>query len=332
MKIAIIGAGSWGTALSNLLANKGLEVSLWVREPQLYEELIKKRENTWFLPGIKLSKNINFSLNLCETVKHTKHILIAVPSQFVRDVLKRLRPHLDQRPVIICASKGIEILSLKPMSSVVYEELKDKMPIYAILSGPSFAKEVAQNLPTAVTIGCEDAETAKELQEMFFTPNFRVYTNKDYIGVELGGAIKNVIAIAAGICDGLGLGTNARAALITRGLAEMSRLGKAMGADERTFMGLSGLGDLVLTCTGELSRNRQLGLKIAKGEDLNTILKNTKMVAEGVSTTKALYLLGRQKNIELPITEQVYKVLYEKKDPKEATKELMTRTLKEEFY
>ncbi len=332
MKIAIIGAGSWGTALSNLLANKGLYVSLWVRERELYEELIEKKENTWFLPGFKLNKRINFSLSLSDTVKNTKYILIVVPSQFVRDILKKLRPYLEQNPIIICASKGIEILSLKPMSSVVYEELKDKKPVYAILSGPSFAKEVAKELPTAVTVGCEDIETAKKLQELFSTPTFRVYTNKDYIGVELGGAVKNVIAIAAGICDGLGFGTNARAALITRGLAEMSRLGKAMGADEKTFMGLSGLGDLVLTCTGQLSRNRQLGLKIAKGENIDDILKNTKMVTEGVTTTKALYLLGKQKKIELPITEQIYKVLYEGKDPKEAAKDLMTRGLKEEFY
>ncbi len=332
MKIAVIGAGSWGTALANLLANKGLDVHLWVREPELFEELNKKRENTWFLPDVKLNTSIKFHLDFASTLKNVSYILIVVPSQFVRDILKHIRPYLPQNPVVVCASKGIEVLSLKPLSYVVEEELKDKSPIYAILSGPSFAKEVAMGLPAAVTIGCKDLEIAKNLQEVFSTSKFRVYINKDYIGVELGGAIKNVIAIAAGICDGLGLGTNARAALITRGLAEMSRLGKKMGADERTFMGLSGLGDLVLTCTGGLSRNRQVGIKIAKGEKLEDIIKSTKMVAEGITTTKALYMLAKQKDVEVPITEQVYLVLYKGKDPKKAAKDLLSRTLKEEFY
>ncbi len=332
MKISVIGAGSWGTALANLLANKGLNVHLWVREPELCEEIIEKKENTWFLPGIKLNENLLPSTDIASVVKETRYILLAVPSQFLRGILKFMKPHLTSNPIVVCASKGIEISSLKPLSSVVKDELKDLNPIYAILSGPSFAKEVSLGLPAAVTIGCVDSNVAKKLQKIFSTSNFRVYTNKDYIGVELGGAIKNVIAIAAGICDGLGLGTNARSALITRGLAEMSRLGKTLGAQEKTFMGLSGLGDLVLTCTGDLSRNRQVGLKIAKGEKLNDILQGTKTVAEGVTTTKALYILAKKKNIEIPITEQVYLVLYEDKNPKEAAIDLMTRNLKEEFY
>ena len=331
MKVGVLGAGSWGTTLANLLAKKGYDVFLWVRERGLLDDIQKTGENTFFLPGIKLSENIRFSNSLHEVAKDRNFILIVVPAQFVRHTLREIKQVLKDRQIIICASKGIEVGSLKTMSQVVFEELGEKNPTYAVLSGPSFAKEVSLGYPTAVSLGCEHSDVASEIQRIFSTERFRVYTNTDYRGVELGGAIKNVIAIGAGICDGLGFGYNPRAALITRGLAEMSRLGMALGARKETFMGLSGLGDLVLTCTGDLSRNRQVGLKIGRGEKLEDILSNMKMVAEGVKTCKALYSLGRLKGVEMPITEQVYKILYENKDPKTAVEELMLRKLKPEY-
>ena len=331
MKIGVLGAGSWGTTLANLLAKKGYDVILWVREKELLEQIYKTRENIWFLPGIKLSEDLSFSNSLPEVVKDKDYILVVVPAQFVRSTLSSIRDRLKKNQIIICASKGIEVGSYKTMSQVVFEELKEIDPIYAVLSGPSFAKEVSLNYPTAVSLGCEIQEIGNDIQQLFSTRWFRVYTNTDYRGVELGGAIKNVIAIGAGICDGLGFGYDPRAALITRGLAEMSRLGVALGAKKETFMGLSGLGDLVLTCTGDLSRNRQVGLRIGRGETLKDILNNMKMVAEGVKTCEALYELGRSKAVEMPITEQVYKILYKDKDPKTAVEELMLRDLKSEY-
>ncbi len=331
MKIGVLGAGSWGTTLANLLAKKGYDVILWVREKELLEQIYKTRENIWFLPGIKLSEDLSFSNSLPEVVKDKDYILVVVPAQFVRSTLFSIRDRLKKNQIIICASKGIEVGSYKTMSQVVFEELKEIDPIYAVLSGPSFAKEVSLNYPTAVSLGCEIQEIGNDIQQLFSTRWFRVYTNTDYRGVELGGAIKNVIAIGAGICDGLGFGYDPRAALITRGLAEMSRLGVALGAKKETFMGLSGLGDLVLTCTGDLSRNRQVGLRIGRGETLKDILNNMKMVAEGVKTCEALYELGRSKAVEMPITEQVYKILYKDKDPKTAVEELMLRDLKSEY-
>ena len=331
MKIGVLGAGSWGTTLANLLAKKGYDVILWVREKELLEQIYKTRENIWFLPGIKLSEDLSFSNSLPEVVKDKDYILVVVPAQFVRSTLSSIRDRLKKNQIIICASKGIEVGSYKTMSQVVFKELKEIDPIYAVLSGPSFAKEVSLNYPTAVSLGCEIQEIGNDIQQLFSTRWFRVYTNTDYRGVELGGAIKNVIAIGAGICDGLGFGYDPRAALITRGLAEMSRLGVALGAKKETFMGLSGLGDLVLTCTGDLSRNRQVGLRIGRGETLKDILNNMKMVAEGVKTCEALYELGRSKAVEMPITEQVYKILYKDKDPKTAVEELMLRDLKSEY-
>jgi glycerol-3-phosphate dehydrogenase (NAD(P)+) len=232
--------------------------------------------------------------------------------------------------VIVCASKGIELDSLMTMSQVCDEVLSGLKPRFAMLSGPSFAYEVIREMPTAVTLACKDKKAGKEVQEALSCPYFRVYTSTDVRGVELGGAIKNIVAIAAGVADGLGFGGNARAALITRGLHEMSRLGKAMGGERQTFMGLSGMGDLVLTCTGDLSRNRQVGLHLAKGRKLLDILGEMKMVAEGVKTTEAVFDLGRKLGVEMPITEQVHAILYEDKDPSQAVRDLMTRALKDE--
>lgn len=332
MKIGVLGAGSWGTTLANLLASKGYNVILWVREEGLLEEIKKKRINTWFLPEIKLNSNLCYTNSLKEAVIDTDFILIVVPAQFIREVVREIGPYLTKNKIIVCASKGIEVGSLKTLSQVIFEELSGLEPIYGVLSGPSFAKEVSLGYPTAVSIGCDHKQVCERLQKIFSTKTFRVYRNEDYRGVELGGAIKNVIAIGAGICDGLGFGYNPRAALITRGLAEMSRLGVMMGAKKETFMGLSGLGDLVLTCTGDLSRNRKVGLRIGRGEKLNDILNSMKMVAEGVKTCEALYELGRKKGVDMPITTQVYKILYEDKDPKSAVEELMVRDLKPEYY
>lgn len=331
MNIGVIGAGSWGTALANMLSSKGYNVFLWVREVELFDELTTKQENTWYLPGIRLDSKLYFSSSLKEVVSNKDFLLFVVPSQYTRAILEETKPFLRKNEIVVCASKGIELNTLKTMSEVFFDTIGDLNPVYAHLSGPSFAKEVAVKQPTAVSLGCKDEVVAKMLQQAFSTDYFRVYTNPDVKGVELGGAIKNVIAIAAGICDGLNLGHNPRAALITRGLAEMSRLGMGLGAKKETFMGLSGLGDLVLTCTGDLSRNRQVGLRIGKGEKLKDIVTSMKMVAEGVKTSKALYELGKKIGVDLPITEQVYKILYEDKDPKEATMELMIRELKCEF-
>ncbi|GAB6887808.1 NAD(P)H-dependent glycerol-3-phosphate dehydrogenase [Desulfothermus okinawensis JCM 13304] len=332
MRIGVLGAGSWGTTLANLLASKGHNTTLWVREIELLEEIRKKRINTWFLPDIKLNSGLKFTNSLKDAVVNMDFILIVVPAQFIRGVVTEIRPYLEKNKIVVSASKGIEVGTLKTISEVIMEELLGLDPVYAVLSGPSFAKEVSLGYPTAVSLGCSQSQIGEKLQKVFSTKRFRVYLNEDYRGVELGGAIKNVIAIGAGICDGLGFGYDPRAALITRGLAEMSRLGVAMGAKKETFMGLSGLGDLVLTCTGDLSRNRQVGLRIGRGERLEDILKGMKMVAEGVKTCEALYLLGTKKDVEMPITEQVYRILYEEKDPKRAVEELMLRDLKSEHY
>jgi glycerol-3-phosphate dehydrogenase (NAD(P)+) len=330
MKTAVIGAGSWGTTLANLLAKKGLPTTLWVREPELLAEMKEKGRNTWFLPDLELSPELQLHSNPARAFAGAKVFLLVVPSQFMRASLESFRDILPKKPIMVCASKGIENNTLAPMSQVVAEALEALAPRYAALSGPSFAKEVGLGLPTTVSLGCADKKLGRELQALFSTDTFRVYTNEDFLGVELGGALKNVMAIGAGIADGLGFGHDARAALITRGLAEMSRLGKVMGAKPKTFMGLSGMGDLVLTCTGDLSRNRTVGMKLGKGQKLADILAETKTVAEGVRTTQSVYQLARKLGVELPLTEQVYRILYEDKDPAQAVRDLMTRELKGE--
>lgn len=330
MKIAVLGAGAWGTTLADMLAKNGRETVLWAREPEVVQEIRKTRENKIFLPGRTLSDKLAVEHDPAIALKGVDYFLVVIPSQFIRPALAGFRDILPDNPVIVCASKGIELDTLAPMSRVVAQALEGKAPRYASLSGPSFAAEVSDNMPTSVSLGCEDHDLGRELQEAFSTPYFRVYYTPDYRGVELGGAVKNVIAIAAGIADGLGFGHDARAALITRGLAELSRLGEAMGGQQRTFMGLSGMGDLVLTCTGDLSRNRQVGLKLGKGRKLDDIISEMKAVAEGVKTTKSLYNLSKKLEVELPITEQVYRILYEGKDPKQATTDLMNRELKDE--
>lgn len=330
-KIGVIGAGSWGTTLANLLAGKGLAVDLWIREEDVYNQIKEERINKTFLPGMTLEPSLNPVKTYQEALAEKDFILMVVPSHFYRSVLEGMKQYLDPGIPIISATKGIENDSLKTMSQVSEEILpKDCMDLFSCLAGPSFAKEVIRKMPTAITIACSDIHHAEELQQSFSTDYFRVYASNDLIGLELCGALKNVIAIAAGASDGLKFGLNARAALITRGLAEITRLGVAMGANPMTFAGLAGMGDLVLTCTGDLSRNRNVGLKIGQGISLEEIVNSMNNVAEGVKTSRSAYQLSKKMNIDMPIISQVYGILYEGKDPMLAVRELMTRELKRE--
>lgn len=330
MKIVVLGGGAWGTALAHMLADSGKDTVLWARNRQVVEDIRDRRVNSLYLPGAALSPDLRVEDDPAKALAGAEYFLIAIPSQHIRGFLVEHRGLFPDDPVTICASKGIELSTLKPMSKVVAEALEGRHPRYAMLSGPSFADEVHKGLPTTVSLGCEDHELGRELQEVLSTPAFRVYFTPDYRGVELGGAVKNVIAIAAGMADGLGFGHDARAAIITRGLAEISRLGMAMGGQQRTFMGLSGMGDLVLTCTGDLSRNRQVGLRLGRGETIADITADMNAVAEGVKTAGALHELSKKLNVVLPITAQVYSILYEGKDPTEAVKDLLGRDLTDE--
>ena len=332
IKIGVIGAGSWGTTLANLLAGKGYGVDLWVREENVYNQIKEKRINQVFLPNMKLVPQLNPVRTFQEALEEKDLILFVVPSHVFREVLNNVKPHLKKGMSLMTATKGIENDTLMTMSQVTESILPAEYTVnFAYLAGPSFAKEVIKKYPTAVTIACRDMVHAEWLQRIFYTEYFRVYISQDLIGVELSGAIKNVIAIAAGTADGLNFGHNARAALITRGLAEITRLGVAMGANPLTFAGLSGMGDLVLTCTGDLSRNRTVGLKIGKGMKLDEIISGMNMVAEGVKTSISAYQLAEKMGVDMPITVQVHDILYRGKDPKEAVREVMTRELKREL-
>lgn len=326
--IAVIGAGSWGTAMAAHLARKDYDVTIWAREPEVVEEINREGTNRQFLPDVILPESLRATNSLEEALWRARYVLCVVPSQFVRTVFSEVARYIDKEAVVVSLSKGIEKGTLMTVSQVLKELIDNPV---GVLSGPSFAKEVAKGLPTAVTLAVEDPSLGLLLQEVFNTASFRVYTHDDIIGVELGGALKNVIAIAAGIADGLGLGYNARAGLITRGLAEIVRLGVAMGADPRTFSGLSGIGDLVLTCTGPLSRNYTVGYKLGQGKKLREILSEMKEVAEGVETTQSARDLAARYSVEMPIVEEVYRVLYEERSPQEALQSLMSRALKEEF-
>ena len=326
--ITVVGAGSWGTTLACLLSTKGFDITLWVYEKELAEEIKAYRMNSAYLPDVTLPDNVRITNNFHDALKKTRYIVNAIPAQYTRSTFTQALPYIEDEAIIISVSKGIERGTLVTVSSILKEI--SHHPV-AVLSGPSFAKEVIKKLPAAVTLATEDRNTALLLQEIFNVNNFRVYTHDDVIGTELGGALKNVMAIAAGISDSLGLGNNARASLITRGLTEMTRLGVAMGARERTFSGLSGIGDLVLTCTSPLSRNYTVGTKLGQGLKLKDILNQMKSVAEGVPTSESAFALSKKYSIEMPIIEQIYKVLYEDKDPVLAVKDLMERTLKSEF-
>ncbi len=326
--IAVIGAGSWGTTLASLLAEKGYDVSIWSFEKETADEINNNSTNSAYLPGAVLPRGLKATNDLVSAVKKARYILNVVPTQFTRSVFREAVKYIHENAVIVSASKGIEHGTLLTVSSILNEISGNQS---AVLSGPSFAREVINKLPTAVTLATNNPETGLLLQEIFNTNYFRVYTHSDILGVELGGALKNVIAIASGISDGLGLGHNARAALITRGIAEMMRLGENMGADKRTFSGLSGMGDLVLTCTGALSRNYSVGVKLGQGMKLSDILASTRSVAEGVATALSGFELSQKFGVEMPIVEQVYKVIYKDKNPAVAVNVLMNRALRAEF-
>ena len=328
---AVIGAGSWGTTLANLLAEKGFPVVLWVYEQDLCERLQRTRINDLYLPGVKLSVNLSFTSDLAQAVSDKQLLLFVTPSQVTRKVLTQALPHIAAQSLIVSASKGIENDSLMLLSQVFEQLLPSELhQQIGFLSGPSFAREVSQGMPTAVVAAAKNQQVAEQIQAIFSTDMFRVYTHDDIIGVELGGAMKNVIALAAGVADGLGFGHNTRAALITRGLAEMTRMGLQLGGSAETFAGLAGMGDLVLTCTGDLSRNRTVGIELGKGRSLEDILSGMQMVAEGVKTSLSAYQLAQKLNVEMPIVEQIYLILYQHKDPRQAVTDLMLRDLKAE--
>ena len=333
-KTAVIGAGSWGTALAKLLGDKGEHVVLWGHNPAHMDAIRRDRENRKYLPGAALPENVQPGDDIA-CAAECDCVVMVVPSHGYREVFVSLLPHLQPGTFLVSAVKGIEISSLQTMNQVMAEELiraeKQATMFTGVLSGPSFADEVATGQPTAVTIGFADKDAAKTVQHLFSTQFFRVYTSTDIIGLEIAAAMKNVIAIAAGISDGLGYGQNTRAALITRGLAEITRLGVKLGAHPLTFSGLGGLGDLVLTCTGSLSRNRTVGLKLGEGRTLQQALGEMTMVAEGVKTTKSCYKLAAASGVEMPILDQAYQVLYEDKDCRKAVQELFQRSLKEEL-
>jgi glycerol-3-phosphate dehydrogenase (NAD(P)+) len=332
MNIGVIGAGSWGTTLADLLAKQGHAVTLWAHEQDLVARMRQNHKNDLYLPDFTLDDNLTFTSELSEVAAGKEILVLVTPSQVMRSVVRQAEPHMDKDTVLVSAAKGIENDTLMPMSEVLSEVLpQTRCKRLAFLSGPTFAREVAAEIPTALTIASLDDAIASLVQKTFSNHYFRVYRSQDVIGVELGGALKNVIALAAGISDGLGFGYNARAALITRGLVEMTRIGLAKGAEERTFMGLSGMGDLVLTCTGDLSRNRSVGLELGRGRKLDEILSSMKMVAEGVKTTLSAYQLGRRLGVETPIMEQMYLILFENKDPRDAVADLMQRSLKAEL-
>jgi glycerol-3-phosphate dehydrogenase (NAD(P)+) len=330
--IGVVGAGSWGTAIADLLATKGYKTDLWVYETEIVEQILKHRENKIFLPGFTLSKNISPTNSLEKVVRNKNLVVIVVPSHLVRSIAVQIKDFISEKTVIVSASKGIENKTHLTMSGVLLEtipRLTDQS--VAVLSGPTFAREVAAKVPTVVTVASRNIDAAGMVQQVFAAPHFRVYTNNDVIGVELGGSVKNVIAIAAGIVDGLNLGLNTRAALITRGMMEIRRLGVKLGAVPRTFTGLAGIGDLILTCTGDLSRNHTVGKKIGQGLKLSEILDQMRMVAEGVKTAKSVYNLSRKLGVEMPICHATYHVLYDDLPPTQALYQLMTRDLRHEL-
>ena len=332
-RAAVIGAGSWGTALANLLAKKGVETVLWSYETDVAEAITREHANPRYLEGVSLDPRLRATSDMAEAVSGAECVVSVSPSHVVRQVMRQAAPHLRPGALVVSASKGIENESLQTMDEVLGEVLDGEAARRATyLSGPSFALEVGLEHPTAVTIASHSEAAAKRAQELFQTAYFRVYTSADVRGVELGGSLKNVIAIAAGIVDGLGFGNNTRAALITRGLAEMTRLGVAAGADPRTFAGLAGMGDLILTCTGALSRNRSVGVELGKGRKLDDILGGMVMVAEGVRTARSAHDLARKLGVEMPIVDVVHAILFEGLDAREAAERLMLREPKAEVW
>ena len=328
-KITILGDVGWGTTLAILFARKGYKITLWGAFKDNIAEVNKTRINQKFLPGIRLPSSIILTSDLVLALKAADLIVLAIPSQFIRQVLKRLKELNINSIPFLSVVKGIETETLMRVSEIIYQELGKSLKL-AVLSGPTIALEVAKEVPTTAVVSSWSEKLSESLQRVFTTNRFRVYTNPDVVGVELGGSLKNVIAIACGISDGLGFGANTKAALLARGLAEISRMGIAAGAKKETFSGITGLGDLVTTCISQHSRNRSVGEQIGKGGKLKNILSRMNMVAEGVATAKAAYLLGKKYRVSMPITNEVYSVLYKNKDPFKAVNDLMTRQRKEE--
>ncbi len=329
--LAIIGAGSWGTALSIVLAPRFSRIRLWTYEKDLAQRMTRLRENDLYLPGFQLSPKVTVATEFEEALHSADVVLGVMPSHHARSVYTQMLPHMRPGMLLISATKGLEEGTHARMSEVIREVVGDLFrPSIAVLSGPTFAREVARGEPAAVVVASTDLDLAKKVQAALSGPTLRLYTNSDVAGVELGASLKNVIAIGAGVCHGLGLGNNTMAALITRGLAEITRLSTAMGARAETLSGLAGLGDLVLTCSGDLSRNRTVGLKLARGHRLDEILDSTPMVAEGVRTAYAAVELAAKKQVEMPITQQMYEMLHNGKPPRDAVRELMERSLKSE--
>lgn len=329
-KICFIGGGSFGTALSVMLSKKGMDVSIWDRKQSVIDDINIKRENMNYLHGTVIPSNVKAFLNLKEAVSGCSYIVLSVPSHVIRSIAESLKDIIDKDIIIVSIAKGIEVDSGKRLSEVISEILPDNKVV--ILSGPSHAEEVAKDLPTTVVVTSNDMSSAEKVQDIFMTNKFRVYTNDDIIGVEIGGAVKNIIALAAGISDGLGYGDNTKAALMTRGMSEIIRIGMRLGGKRETFSGLTGMGDMIVTCTSMHSRNRKAGMLIGKGIKAVEATSQIGMVVEGIKACKAFYELKERLNISMPITDALYKVIFENKDPQYGVYELMTRDKKNETY
>lgn len=322
-KLCILGAGSWGSALGLVLAKKGYQVNMWTLSEEQAEKINRTRENIDYLPGVLFPNNITLTTDIEDAIKDSKIIVLAVPSQAIRSVCKQIKTFVKDDQIIVDVAKGLEKGTGLRLSEVCEQELPNNP--YVTLSGPSHAEEVAKDIPTTVVVASNDLEIAQSVQDIFMSPKFRVYTNPDIVGVELGGALKNIIAFGAGICDGLGYGDNAKAALMTRGIREIGRLGQAMGANSSTFAGLSGIGDLIVTCTSMHSRNRRAGILIGEGKNLEETLKEVKMVVEGITATEVAYEVAKDLKIDMPITNAIYSVLHNGSNPNEVVIELMMR-------
>ncbi|WP_297135610.1 NAD(P)H-dependent glycerol-3-phosphate dehydrogenase [Terrisporobacter sp.] len=328
-KMCVIGAGSWGSALALSLYKNGHEVHMWTRDVDQVEEINETRQNSKFLPGIIFPDDLIVSNHLEEVIKNSKIVVLAVPSQAIRSICRQIKPFIKKNQIIVDVAKGLEKGTGLRLSEVVKEELPYNP--YVTLSGPSHAEEVSKFMPTTLVAACEEIKYAEEVQDAFMSPSLRVYTNPDIVGVELGGALKNIIAFGAGMCDGLGYGDNTKAALMTRGISEIGRLGVAMGASVNTFTGLAGIGDLIVTCTSMHSRNRRAGILMGQGKSLEETLEEVQMVVEGITATEVAYKVSRELNIDMPITEAIYSVLYNGANPNEAVLDLMTRSKKHEM-
>ncbi len=330
-KISVIGSGSWGTTLANMFAKNGLETMLYVRNKNLYEEMVKNRENNIYLKGIKLCDKLKLTNDISSAFDWGDIVVISVPVKYLRATVKKFKKYVTRRHIFVSSSKGIENQTFFRPSEIIKDVLDMENDKIAVISGPNFAKEVARELPSATVLASSNVRLSGELQNIFNNHYFRVYSSNDIVGVEIAGALKNVMAIASGISDGLNLGNNAKASLITRGLAEIAKFGSYFNAQKETFMGLAGIGDLVLTCTGDLSRNRKVGIELVKQGNIGSVLGSMVMVAEGVNTAKSVFEWSLINGIDMPISKGVYDILYNGKNPRDAVRELMKRPLKSEF-